>query len=99
MIKRLLGESVRGSQKKPAEDEQEAETEEALTHFEIIVCCEDEPRQSQTESQLSVWGGEENGGEQREQQSRGLFRAQSCVAAIPRNTPDESRRHLTKNDN
>lgn len=51
MIKRLLGESVRGSQKKRAEDEEEAEAKEALTHFEIIVCCEDEPR-SQTESQL-----------------------------------------------
>lgn len=57
MIKRLLGESVRGSQKKPAEDEQEAEAEEALTHFEIIVCCEDEPRQSQTESQLRMGQG------------------------------------------
>lgn len=55
MIKRLLGESVRGSQKKPAEDEEEGDEEEALTHFEIIVCCEDEPR-SQTESQFSRGG-------------------------------------------
>lgn len=55
MIKRLLGESVRGSQKKPAEDEEEGDAEEALTHFEIIVCCEDEPR-SQTESRFS-WEG------------------------------------------
>lgn len=60
MIKRLLGESVRGSQKKPAEDEEEGDAEEALTHFEIIVCCEDEPR-SQTESRFSWEGGEWRG--------------------------------------
>lgn len=46
--------------KREHEAEEVEEAKEALTHFEVIVCCEDEPR-SQNESQLSEERGRTKG--------------------------------------